>query len=544
MTLPSERAARCPHTQPGLRDWFDAGTWPLGRPPVAGEDVVLPTNTRVHLPRGSTPVLGVLTIPPTAELILGSEADGSTAHFSALGVVVQGGLRAGAEGCRLRPSTRVTITLHGQRPLTFAGLDALPRHAKGLHITGSGTLDLHGHAYTPTWTRLSRPVKPGDRFVYLQARVGWRAGQQIVLATTALKDSRDWHRNEVLTIESVGAAAGGGSGGGVDGGGAAAGAAPPGADVPIKLTTAARYRHEANAAYQGEVGLLSRNVLVEGASSDSEPVDTLPRSCPSGIRVLGSYMPGPCEYTYLTGFGGHVFVDGGSSTARIAGVELHRAGQTNVIGRYPIHFHLLGEGGARSYVKDSSVHRSYYRGVVLHGTHASNVSQTVAYDITGHCFYLEDGVEERNTLEYNLAAHVHVIGKPAYGHGQTCADVESSPILANPADVTAGGFYISNAYNRVVGNAASGGWAGFALPTLPQPVLAHRGYTALQPSARPTLEFRGNSAHSGGFWWFAAGQVSCEPTIALPTQTHVRQPLRWAPLPATPARHPCPPPLR
>ena len=28
----------------------------------------------------------------------------------------------------------------------------------------------------------------------------WQAGHQIVLTTTALKDSRDWHRNEVLAL--------------------------------------------------------------------------------------------------------------------------------------------------------------------------------------------------------------------------------------------------------------------------------------------------------------------------------------------------------
>ena len=77
---------------------------------------------------------------------------------------------------------------------------------------------------------------------------------------------------------------------------------------------------------------------------------------------------------------------------------------------------------------------------------------------------LEDGVEERNVLEYNLASHIHFIpgpdGSPGRSNGQTCADVHQSDHLSLPADVTAAGFYITNAHNTLVGNAASGGWAG------------------------------------------------------------------------------------
>ena len=181
------------------------------------------------------------------------------------------------------------------------------------------------------------------------------------------------------------------------------------------------------------------------------------------------------------------------------------------MGRYPMHFHLMGESGSRSYLTDCSIHRSYYRAVSLHGTHRATLSQNVAYDITGHAFYLEDGVEERNRIEFNLAAHVHVIGTPASSSGQQCEDVDSSEDLLLPADVTASGFYISNAHNDIVGNAASGGWAGFALPNLPSPVMHHRNLvhddSSLVPSARATLKFNGNSAHSAGYYWFSAGQV-------------------------------------
>ena len=168
-------------------------------------------------------------------------------------------------------------------------------------------------------------------------------------------------------------------------------------------------------------------------------------------------------------------VSGPGSTGRVAGVQFFRMGQTNVLGRYPMHFHLQGStAGARSYVRDSSFHESYYRCISLHGTSYATLSQNVAYDIIGYCYYLEDGVEEHNVLEYNLGAHVHFIGSPPRGGGQFLADIEQSETLTLPADATASPFYITNAYNTLVGNAASGGWAGFAFPALRQPVKAHR----------------------------------------------------------------------
>ena len=49
------------------------------------------------------------------------------------------------------------------------------------------------------------------------------------------------------------------------------------------------------------------------------------------------------------------------------------------------------------YLKDSSIHHSFYRCVSIHGTNNITMTENVAYDVTGHCYYLEDEVEEDNT---------------------------------------------------------------------------------------------------------------------------------------------------
>ena len=169
--------------------------------------------------------------------------------------------------------------------------------------------------------------------------------------------------------------------------------------------------------------------------------------------------------------GAHVHVD--KAEARIRGVQAFRMGQRNVEGAYPFHFHLLGDAFS-SYIQDSSVHRSYYRGVVIHGTSHTTVSDNVAFDVAGHCYYLEDGVEENNLIDHNLAAFVHVIGNAAAGPGQDGSTHYQSNSVKNPGDAAAAGFWIPNAMNTISNNAASGGWTGFSMPRLEKPVGMHR----------------------------------------------------------------------
>lgn len=57
--------------------------------------------------------------------------------------------------------------------------------------------------------------------------------------------------------------------------------------------------------------------------------------------------------------------------------------------------------------------------MVIHGTNGVMLKDNVAFHVEGHCFYLEDGVEEHNWLEHNFAGFVHPIGYAAGGNDQT-----------------------------------------------------------------------------------------------------------------------------
>lgn len=115
-------------------------------------------------------------------------------------------------------------------------------------------------------------------------------------------------------------------------------------------------------------------------------------------------------------------------------------------------------------------------------------------------------------FSYNLGAHIHYLG-PAHltsasGNfsAQMLDDVFESDELILPADISASAFYITNAYNSYLGNAASGGWSGYAFPGLKNPLKSSIS-APIRPRDRNNLLFKGNSAHSTAYWWQQAGGV-------------------------------------
>jgi hypothetical protein len=368
----------CPHLAPGLRPWHDPALWgPNGTVPEGGI-VVLPANTSVLLASCSlapSSVFDSITVPEGSALVF-ADADVTLRAYS---VTVQGALRAGGPTCRLL--SRVNITLYGSRPGpdTTARIDALPHSTKTVMATGRGSIDLHGAQYAVTWSRLASRALRNDSWVYLQDALNWEPGQSVIVVTTALKEARDYSESEERVIRSVYAL-------------------PGYANVTaVELDRPLNFSHWSSPEYQGEVGLLSRRLSVQGWWGDSLPTDVQP----AGRRCSDSYFSSiPCANHSLSGFGGQVMVMGPRAQGRFSGVLFRHGGGTNVMAHYPLHYHFVGNGtfstdrvtGAvteLSYVQDSSFWSSFFRCVSVHSTHRLRLSNNVAHDITGHCMYLE-----------------------------------------------------------------------------------------------------------------------------------------------------------
>jgi hypothetical protein len=68
-------------------------------------------------------------------------------------------------------------------------------------------------------------------------------------------------------------------------------------------------------------------------------------------------------------------------------------GQKAIMGRYPIHWHLVTDQAQGQYVRNSSIHHSFNRAVTIHGTDYITVEDNFCYDHIGHGIFLENGAE-------------------------------------------------------------------------------------------------------------------------------------------------------
>ena len=161
----------------------------------------------------------------------------------------------------------------------------------------------------------------------------------------------------------------------------------PLASVPETVGLDAQLR-AAGAESRAAVGILTRSIRIVSEG------DTINDLFPAEPRP-GSATPG-----YY--FGGHVVARQGFKTFQVQGVEFYQLGQGGKLGHYPIHFHHARRTTPGTFVRDSSIHDSMTRWIVLHGTQDVTLERNVGYKSIGHGYYLEDGTEINNVLTANL----------------------------------------------------------------------------------------------------------------------------------------------
>lgn len=369
--------------------------------PPAGAIVVIPAGKTVVLDT-ATPALRGLTI----EGSLVAAADTDVAITSDFVYVKGGRLQIGtASQPYLR---RAAITLTGTGIAENAGTPGFG--SKALAMMG-GVLELHGAPRARNWTRLDGgDVAAGVRTIRVAEATGWKAGDEIVIATSNL-DQNAYSR---AFIESI-------------------------SGNQITLSEPTRYRHfgakrqvgDIAVDVRAEVGLLTQNIVIQ---SDAAAVSS--------------------------NVGGHTMLMAGSgtTTVQIANVQFQRMGQLNQLGRYPLHFHLMGDACSGCYVRDTTIRDSIQRGLVLHDTNNVLVTGNVVFNTVGHNIFIETEITRRNTLDGNLAL---VNREPTPAH--------SDPVLITQNDNMPGNFWMRGADNAILNNVAAGSQANGFIYDLPGP---------------------------------------------------------------------------
>src|SRR6516165_1388647 len=426
--------------------WSDPATWSDKKVPAEGAIVTINQGIDVVLDV-TPPALNGLTI--NGKL---SFADDKDLELSTEWIMLHGELEIGTEA---KPHTRkATITFTDNvKDEDFGGLGGNDRSDRGMMLMG-GTLNLHGNR-TNSWTKLSKTAEAGSNSIEVLNANGWRAGDVIVLAST----DYDAHQAERRTIAAI-------SGNRIT--------------LDKKLDNMHFGKITFDVDERGEVGMLSRNILIQ-ASPDADQ----------------------------TLFGGHIMAMIGSKMF-IDGVELNRMGQNMHLARYPIHWHLIGDAQGQ-YIKNSAIHDTYSRCVTVHGTNFLDIENNVTYNNIGHCFFLEDAVEHGNQFVHNLGiltkCHPDApcvatnLGPFGSGGGQNfdTAGQNAKDILI-PSDNTASTFWITNPDNIYRDNVAAGSDAtGFwyALPQHPTGKFEGTEISAKTwPRRMRVREFKGNTSHS------------------------------------------------
>uniref|UniRef100_A0A8K9XKK9 hyaluronoglucosaminidase n=1 Tax=Oncorhynchus mykiss TaxID=8022 RepID=A0A8K9XKK9_ONCMY len=200
---------------------------------------------------------------------------------------------------------------------------------------------------------------------------------------------------------------------------------------------------------RAEVALLSRNILIYGEMENT------------------CYGNNWCQFFGHDTYGGHIKIFGNFTSVHLSHVELRNMGQQEQ-GRYPVHFHRCGDvdwrGGYRepAYVDGLSIHHSFSRCITIHATNGLLVKDTVGYDTLGHCFFLEDGMEQRNTFFHNLGLVTRPGTLLPTDRNETmCTSIRDkvyknytpSPSMECKAVST---FWIANPNNNLISNAAAG----------------------------------------------------------------------------------------
>jgi cell migration-inducing and hyaluronan-binding protein len=379
-----------------------------------------------------------------------SFADKSDLALSTEWMMVHGELEIGTAAKPFAHNATITLTDN------VKGEQLMGMGDRGIMLSG-GTLNLHGNR-TNTWSKLSKTAKAGSKDIEVLDAAQWRVGDEIVLASTDFNPRQAERR----TITGINGNA-------------------------ITLNEPLQYMHFGEITFgvdeRGEVGVLTRNVKIQ-ASEDA----------------AGSY------------FGGHIMAMV-TSKMYVEGVELNRMGQHMELARYPIHWHLVGEAGKGQYIRNASIHDTYNRCVTVHGTNKVRVENNVTYNIVGHCFFLEDGVETGNEFVKNLAIQIkchptkECVPSNLAANGEITGNRQalrrismSAKDTLLPSDNTVAAYWITNPDNTYIDNVAAGSdqtgfW--FSIPMHPQGAFEGSDASkATWPRRTPLRAFKGNVAHS------------------------------------------------
>jgi hypothetical protein len=447
--------------------WSEVTTWEEGKLPKGGDRVQIREGHRVVYDVDSDQAIRMIHVAGTlafatdrstrldvglVRISAGNSADedGFACHAQPIDLpAIKGerpGLEIGTLEVPLPANVKATIRL-----VYFEGMD---RESMPGIINCGGRWDAHGAPMSRTWVKLGATVKPGEKVVTLAEAVsGWKVGDRVIV--TASKETGSSSTFRAGANRSIAGNTEQGIITAIDG-------------ATITLDKALQKEHWGTGEYRSEVANLSRNIVIESAD-------------PAGVRGHTMY---------------HL-----NSTGGLSYVEFRHLGKESILGKYPVHFHLVRDSMRGSSVVGLSIWDSHNRFMAIHGTDYLLVRDCVGYQSVGHGFFLEDGTEQYNILDRNLAVQAY--------RGKRLKQ-QALPFDANDG----AGFWWANGRNTLTRNVAcENDEYGYRFEILKNssfdPKLKIRDVDGkmVERDVRtiPFLRFEDNESHSEGLYSFYFG---------------------------------------
>lgn len=451
-------------------NWNDNATWNSGQVPGISEGV--------YIPKYATVLMDGACEADFVEVNGALIADEQNCTIDTRWVLVEtnaGLLQVGKEGSPFAFDFILTLTgAITDTPI----IPGVASGTKALVVRKGGQLDLHG-LEKKSWTKLASiksSTAGSNDVITVDDHAGWAVNDEVLLVSTKWMKFRTLQYNTPRSVSRVVTAINGNNltlGQSVD---VSEYCVAPPLDYPI--TAHSQVSQSWTVDQRAEVGMLSHNVKVVGDVSST--------TSKKGGHIMIAGMP-----------------NGRHGTARISGVELHRMGQVQEIGRYPMHWHMQVDNGLGQYFRDSSVHECYNRAITVHGTNYAKVERNVCFDTIGHAVFLEDGVEQNNEFRGNLVVFAR---RPVLTERMLLHDSHDHPKMPKvdaPQNQSPALFWISHPNNTFEGNVAAetigcGYW--FALHTAPSGQSAKSEWAAefsgISAITASLGSFDGNVAHS------------------------------------------------
>ncbi len=471
--------------------WSQPSTWEPARVPAAGDRVLISRGTLVEYDLVDPAVIRLIQVVGTLQFARDRDTELNVAILKVQNsdTCSESGFACDFSG---RSETGEPNALpSGNRPALLIGTLQAPIPAEhtarirlhfleGLNPNDgpaiaccAARMEIHGAPLQRTWVKLGARAEAGASSITVAEPVrDWRVGDEIIVTGSDRGSGSGTYRSDVRNRRTTEAQTESRRITALDG-------------ERLTLDKPLEFDHAGEGEFRCEAANLSRNVVIESAD-------------PDGVRGHTVY---------------HRYSQGGISYARFA-----HLGKENVLGRYAIHFHLLGDSMRGSGVQGAAIVDSHNRWITIHGTNYLVVRDCVGYQSVGHGFFLEDGTEVYNLLDRNL-------GVQAY-YGPRLKD-QVLPFDQNDGAA----FWWANGRNSIVRNVAcENDQYGFRYdmqkssrfdPELP--VLQPDGSRAsVDVRTIPVWRFDGNEAHTNFAGMVLAANGGNQPDSPITTERMLR----------------------